>query len=55
VKRLYGVPSVALLFTGGDLAHVHARVVRMHDRAATLFENAITFRGMPAPHHDVSQ
>jgi len=32
MKRLYRVPRVALLFTGGDVAHVHAHVVPMHEK-----------------------
>jgi histidine triad (HIT) family protein len=31
LKAVYGVPRVAFLFTGGDIAHVHAHVVPLHD------------------------
>jgi histidine triad (HIT) family protein len=30
MKAVYGVERVAFLFTGGDVAHVHAHVVPMH-------------------------
>jgi histidine triad (HIT) family protein len=30
MKDVYGVERVAFLFTGGDVAHVHAHVVPMH-------------------------
>jgi histidine triad (HIT) family protein len=30
MKAVYGVKRVAFLFTGGDVAHVHAHVVPMH-------------------------
>ena len=30
MKQLYGVPRAAFLFTGGDIAHVHAHVVPTH-------------------------
>ncbi len=32
LKKLYGVPRVAFLFTGGDIPHLHAHVVPMHER-----------------------
>lgn len=32
MKRLYGVERVAFLFTGTDVAHVHAHVVPMHEK-----------------------
>jgi len=52
MKRLYGVPRVALLFTGGDIAHVHAHVVPMHEKTDItsrryIVEDAVTFRSMP--------
>lgn len=31
MKVVYGVERVAFLFTGGDVAHVHAHVVPMHE------------------------
>ena len=30
MKRLYDVQRAAFLFTGGDVAHVHAHVVPIH-------------------------
>lgn len=30
MKEVYGVDRVAFLFTGGDVAHVHAHVVPLH-------------------------
>jgi len=52
MKRLYGVPRVAFLFTGGDVAHVHAHVVPMHEKADItsrryIVEDTLTFRSMP--------
>jgi histidine triad (HIT) family protein len=32
MKEVYGVDRVAFLFTGGDVAHVHAHVVPMHEK-----------------------
>ena len=32
MKDVYGVDRVAFLFTGGDVAHVHAHVVPMHQK-----------------------
>lgn len=32
MKRVYGVDRVALVFTGGDVAHVHAHVVPLHEK-----------------------
>lgn len=52
MKRLYGVPRVAFLFTGGDIAHVHARLVPMHENTDItsrryIVEAALTFRSLP--------
>jgi histidine triad (HIT) family protein len=52
MKQLYGVPRVAFMFTGGDIAHVHAHVVPMHEKTDItsrryIVEDAITFRAMP--------
>jgi histidine triad (HIT) family protein len=52
MKRPYGVPRVAFLFSGGDVAHVHAHVVPMHEKTDItsrryIVEEAITFRDMP--------
>lgn len=32
MKQVYAVDRVAFLFTGGDVAHVHAHVVPMHEK-----------------------
>lgn len=32
MKKVYGVDRVALVFTGGDVAHVHAHVVPLHEK-----------------------
>ena len=32
MKEVYRVDRVAFLFTGGDVAHVHAHVVPLHDK-----------------------
>jgi histidine triad (HIT) family protein len=32
MKEVYGVERVAFLFTGGDVPHVHAHVVPMHEK-----------------------
>ena len=52
MKGLYGVPRVAFLFTGGDVAHVHAHVVPMHHKtditsARYIVEQNLTFRSTP--------
>jgi histidine triad (HIT) family protein len=52
LKRLYRVPRVAFLFTGGDIAHVHAHVVPMLDKTDItsrryIVEDNVTFRDMP--------
>src|SRR5215211_3225241 len=52
MKRLYRVPRVAFLFTGGDIAHAHAHVVPMHEKSDItsrryIVEGAVTFRAMP--------
>jgi histidine triad (HIT) family protein len=52
MKRIYGVPRVAFLFTGGDIAHVHAHVVPMHHEtditsARYIVEKNVTFRSTP--------
>ncbi len=52
MKRRYGVPRVAFLFTGGDVMHVHAHVVPMLETTDItsrryIAEEALTFRGMP--------
>jgi histidine triad (HIT) family protein len=61
MKRLYGVPRVAFLFSGGDVAHVHAHVIPMHERTDVtsrryIIENTVTFRSMlPAPDSELAQ
>jgi histidine triad (HIT) family protein len=52
LKRLYSVPHVAFLFTGGDIAHVHAHVVPMVEKTDItsrrhIVEDNVTFRAMP--------
>jgi histidine triad (HIT) family protein len=52
LKHLYRVPRVAFLFSGGDIAHVHAHVVPMLDKTDItsrryIVEDTVTFRGMP--------
>jgi histidine triad (HIT) family protein len=52
LKRLYRVPRVAILFTGADIAHVHAHVVPMLEKTDItsrryIVEDAITFHAMP--------
>ena len=53
-KRLYGVDRVAFLFTGGDIPHVHAHLVPMHDKTDItsrryIAEAELTFRPPPSP------
>ena len=52
LKKLYGVPRVAFLFTGGDIPHLHAHVVPMHEKTDItsrryIAEDRVTFRPMP--------
>jgi histidine triad (HIT) family protein len=52
LKRLSGVPRVAFLFTGGDVAHAHAHVVPMHEKTDItsrryIVEERLTFRSTP--------
>ncbi|WP_105416450.1 HIT family protein [Neorhizobium sp. T25_27] len=51
-KRLYAVERTAFLFSGGDIPHVHAHVVPMHDKTDItsrryIAEESLTF--VPAP------
>jgi histidine triad (HIT) family protein len=61
LKRLYNVPRVAFLFTGGDIAHVHAHVVPMHEKTDItsrryIVEEMLTFRAMqPASDSELAQ
>ncbi|HEY6255350.1 MAG TPA: hypothetical protein VIY51_06100, partial [Xanthobacteraceae bacterium] len=46
------VPRVAFLFTGGDIAHVHAHAVPIHEPTDItsrryIVEETVTFRPMP--------
>jgi histidine triad (HIT) family protein len=52
MKQLYGLPRVAFLFTGGDIPHVHAHVVPMHEKTDVtsrryIVEENLTFRELP--------
>jgi histidine triad (HIT) family protein len=52
LKKLYGAPRVAFMFTGGDIAHVHAHVVPLHETTDVtsrryIVEENVTFRAMP--------
>ncbi len=52
LKRLSGVPRVAFLFTGGDVAHAHAHLVPMHEKTDItsrryIAEERLTFRSTP--------
>ena len=54
MKRTLRVPRVAFLFTGGDIAHVHAHAVPIHEETDItsrryIVEEAVTFRGLPSP------
>lgn len=42
MKAVYGVDRVAFLFTGGDVAHVHAHVVPMHAKTDITSARYIT-------------
>lgn len=49
LRNLYGVPRVAFLFTGGDIAHAHAHVVPMVEATDItspqyIAERPLTFR-----------
>ena len=60
LKRTYGVSRVALLFTGGDVAHAHAHLVPMHEKTDNtsrryIAEEQLTFRPRPeAPTAELS-
>lgn len=32
MKKIYGLEQVAFVFTGSDVAHVHAHVIPMHEK-----------------------
>ena len=42
LKTIYGVERVAFLFTGGDVPHVHAHVVPMHEKTDITSARYIT-------------
>jgi histidine triad (HIT) family protein len=52
MKQTLRVPRVAFLFTGGDIAHVHAHAVPIHEKTDItsrryIVEEKVTFRGLP--------
>ena len=52
MKQLYQVPRVGFLFTGGDIAHMHAHVVPLHEKTDItsrhyIAEARLTFREAP--------
>ncbi len=52
MKATYGVERVAFLFTGTDVAHVHAHVVPMHEKTDItspiyIEQQGLTFRLAP--------
>jgi len=52
MKQTLHVPRVAFLFTGGDIAHVHAHAVPIHEETDItsrryITEQTVTFRGLP--------
>ncbi|HEV2956967.1 MAG TPA: HIT domain-containing protein [Xanthobacteraceae bacterium] len=52
MKRTLNVPRVAFLFTGGDIAHVHAHAVPIHEETDItsrryIVEDSVTFRCLP--------
>src|SRR5579883_3382001 len=54
MKQTLQVPRVALLFTGGDIAHVHAHAVPIHEETDItscryIVEESVTFRCLPSP------
>ncbi|MEQ8482207.1 MAG: HIT family protein [Hoeflea sp.] len=53
-KQIYGVPRVAFMFTGGDVAHAHAHLVPMakgDDVTSRRYiaEETVTYRPIPMP------
>ena len=61
MKRLYRVDRVAFLFTGGDVPHLHAHIVPMHEKTDVtsrryILDEAPTFRTLPdAPEHELAE
>lgn len=57
MKAVYAVPRVGFLFTGGDIAHVHAHVVPIHEHTDItsrryIAEERLTFRSTPRASSD---
>tara|TARA_R110002020_G_scaffold48634_4_gene138474 strand:- start:2171 stop:2632 length:462 start_codon:yes stop_codon:yes gene_type:complete len=53
-KQIYGVPRVAFMFTGGDVAHAHAHLVPMVEgddvtSRRYIVEETVTYRPLPMP------
>ena len=42
MKAVYGIDRVAFLFTGGDVSHVHAHVIPMHEKTDITSARYIT-------------
>jgi histidine triad (HIT) family protein len=61
MKRALHVPRVAFLFTGGDIAHVHAHAVPIHEETDItsrryIAEDSVTFRCLPcASDHELAR
>ena len=60
LKRIYGVPKVAFMFTGNDIAHAHAHLipmVRSDDVTSRRYiaEEVVTYRDCPRPPADEQQ
>jgi histidine triad (HIT) family protein len=54
MKKTLHVPRVAFHFTGGDIAHVHAHAVPIHEETDItsrryIVEDNVTFRSLPSP------
>lgn len=54
LKKIYEVPRVGFLFTGGDIAHAHAHVIPLVKKTDItsrryIVEEKITFRNTPRP------
>lgn len=55
-KRLYNVPRVAFMFSGGDIAHAHAHLVPMVEGTDItsrryIREETLSFAPIPSPPH----
>jgi hypothetical protein len=58
MREVYGVERVAFLFTGGDVAHVHARVVPLPENTDITSARYLVVSGPPrwrSAHLQVSQ